>query len=485
MKKAEVLKTVAAGAAVAALSGPNADGMSFKTEKQPGPRPNIIVIFTDQQSAAMMSCTGNRLVQTPAMDSLASTGARFEKAYSVNPVCVPSRTGMFTGCPPSRFRLQANNEIVQIDPEAQRMAMGTVFRSHGYETVYGGKQHLPGTEGEGAAQAMKDVYGFDEVIATAQRHELAAACSDFLKRPHDKPFLLVASFINPHDICYYTIDMARALKTDPYYYQAGDPEKGAYEYLAKALQKPAGVSGEEFYSSYCPPLPENFAYQKGEPEAVKKFNQRWSTEQWQLARWAYCRLTEQADRDVATVLRALSEQGLDDNTVVIFTSDHGEMDGAHRRVAKTYFYEEAARVPFIVSWKGVTKAGLVDRRNPVSAGLDLIPTICDYAEIIPPSGYLGHSVRPLADGKTADLNRSYVASEMKGGRMVCSGRYKYCVYETGTFREQLTDLEKDPGELVNVAGDPEYADVLLKHRGYMREWVELSRDAIADQYIIK
>jgi choline-sulfatase len=483
MRRKPVLKNSATCSVAAALLSLGAAGV----ETQPGARPNILVICTDQQNATMMSCTGNRWVKTPAMDSLARTGVRFEKAYSVNPVCVPSRTGMFTGCPPSRFGLQSNAELdsAQIDPEAQRMTMGVVFRSHGYETAYGGKKHLPGAEGAAAEQGMKEKYGFDQVISKAQRHELASACSDFLKRPHDKPFLLVASFINPHDICYYAIDTARALKTKPYPYQQGDPEKGAYQYLANALQKPAGVSSEAFFSNVCPPLPENWAFQKDEPEAIKKFNNRWSTETWRMARWAYARLTEQVDQDIGVVLKALAEQGLDKNTVVVLTSDHGEMDASHQRVAKTYFYEESARVPFIVSWKGVTKAGTVDSTNLVSAGLDLIPTVCDYAGITPPSGYLGRSVRPLADGQTAALDRSYVASEMKGGRMVCSGSFKYCVYDTGAQREQLVDLKKDPGELLNVAGDPEYAEVLFQHRGYMKDWVKRSRDVIAEAYIVK
>jgi choline-sulfatase len=115
----------------------------------------------------------------------------------------------------------------------------------------------------------------------------------------------------------------------------------------------------------------------------------------------------------------------------------------------------------------------------------LIPTICDYAGIKPPAALLGRSVRALAESRAADDWRPYVVSETHYGRMICSGRYKYCVYETGQRREQLVDLEKDPGEMKNLATDPAYAAVLSRHRQYMREWVESNHDKLADAYLSK
>ena len=107
-------------------------------------RPNVLFICTDQQHAGMLSCAGNRWLKTPAMDSLAATGARFERAYSVNPVCVPSRTGMLTGYTPSRFGMQSNGELAatRIPDDIQRQTMGWLFRNAGYETAYSGKWHL-------------------------------------------------------------------------------------------------------------------------------------------------------------------------------------------------------------------------------------------------------------------------------------------------------------------------------------------------------
>jgi len=162
-------------------------------------RPNLLLIITDQQHAGMMSCTGNRWLETPAVDELARAGVRFERAYATNPVCMPSRFSMFSGFYPSSIGMRHNGskvtEVVQQMPER---AMGWLLRRAGYETVYGGKVHLPGPMGDITR------CGFDRLTGD-QRDGLADACVEFLGRQHDKPFLLVASFINPHDICYMAI----------------------------------------------------------------------------------------------------------------------------------------------------------------------------------------------------------------------------------------------------------------------------------------
>lgn len=449
-------------------------------------RPNVLVICTDQQHAGMLSCTGNRWLQTPAMDSLAQNGARFERAYCVNPVCVPSRTGMLTGYTPSRFGMEANDDInkARIPVDIQRQTMGWLFRNAGYETAYGGKTHVPGK--------ITD-YGFD-VLTQDGREELATECVAFLKKPHEKPFLLVASFINPHDINYMLRNDFELAKTGKLTANKKDPEQVC---LAAALQRPAGVSEAEFYAKYCPPAPDNLEPQADAPEAEpqsltslgkvsrKYARENWSVEQWRLYRWAYRRLTERADREIGQVLQALRAAGLEEKTLVVFTSDHGDMDGAHRLGYKTMFFDEAARVPFIISLKGVTKPGLVDSQHLISTGQDLIPTLCDFADIKPPAGLLGRSVRALAEGRAVQDWRPYVASELVGARMICSGRYKYCVYDTGQRREQLVDLEKDPGEMKNLAADPACADVLARHRQYLREWVETNQDKLAAGYLIK
>ena len=434
-------------------------------------RPNILYIMTDQQHAGMMSCAGNRYLKTPAMDSLAATGARFERAYCSNSVCLPSRLTMMTGRMPGHFGVYANPDGRNPVPEAAlRECLGWIFRNAGYETAFGGKTHWP-------RKMTLESIGF-ETLTRDQRNGLADACARFLRQKHEKPFLLVASFVNPHDICYMAIDDHARAQGKQALYARSRVER---ERLATAMKLPEGVSREDFFQHHCPPLPDNHEVPAGEPELITEYlagsfkkhaRDNWSAEKWRLHRWAYCRLTEMVDAQIAVVLAALREAGLEENTVVVFSSDHGDMDGSHRLEHKMVLYEEACRVPFIVRYKGVTKPGLVDRTHLVSAGLDLIPTLCDYAGIDPPVKLPGRSVRELAEGRRPSDWRDQLVVESSLGHMLRTGRYKYIAHHKGARREQLIDLETDPGEMVNLAEDPGHKAVLDDHRRRLRRWLE-------------
>ena len=426
-------------------------------------QPNMIFIMTDQQQAGLMSCTGAKYLQTPAIDSLAQTGVRFEKAYCTNPVCMPSRFSMLTGLMPSQVGLRCNANI-SVPEVVPRQSMGWIFRDAGYDVAYGGKVHLP--------KGMNpEAMGFDN-ITRDQRDGLADACVEFINRQRDTPFLLVASFINPHDICYMAI-----------FDYAGQEREGIEaETLRAAMQIPAGVSREEFFQSYCPPVPDNYEVPELEPEAIRmileqrpfKQNARdtWSDEKWRRHRWAYCRLTERVDAQIGRVLDALREAGLEEDTLIIFSSDHGDMDAAHRMEHKTVLYEEAARVPLIVSFPGESVPGLVDEAHLVSNGLDLIPTLCDYAGIDSPPGLTGKSIKPLVEGKEPGAWRTQLLVESEFGNMIRQRRYKYNLYDCGENRDQLIDLENDPGEMVNLASDQDYQDILKEHRDNLRQLIE-------------
>jgi len=423
-------------------------------------RPNIIFIFTDQQQAGMMSCANNKYLHTPAMDSLAATGVRFERAYCTNPVCLPARFSMMTGRMPSELGIRSNDvgRLETVPEDITKHAMGWLFRNAGYDTGYGGKVHLP--------KGMNpEAMGFDR-ITTDQRAGLADACTGFIRKDREKPFLLVASFINPHDICFMAIDDYREIKE-----KRLSNERRA---LGTAMELPEGVSRKEFFTKYCPPLPANFEPQEQEPEAIqmlleqrlfkKHARETWSDEKWRMHRWAYCRLTEMVDAHISKILDAVRENGLEENTLIIFSSDHGDMDSAHRMEHKTALYEEAVRVPMIVSHKGVTPPGLVNDTHLVSNGLDLIPTLCDYAGIKPPDDLTGQSFRPLAEGRTPKSWHTHLFIESEFGYMLHSGHYKYVLYDAGENREQLINLEEEPGEMKNLATDQAYQNILREHR---------------------
>jgi arylsulfatase A-like enzyme len=443
--------------------------------EEPGSKPNILFIITDQQHAGMMSCTGNPHVKTPALDSLAANGARFELAYAPNPVCVPSRASMLTGIMPSRLGIETNNDYGKgrknVTPEILAASLGQVFSQAGYETVYGGKQHLPMT---------MEKAGFREIEKDAGM-KLAETSAAFLRQSHEKPFLLVASFINPHDICFMAISDEK---------KPGKIKGPAA--LMEAMELPAGVSRAEFFEKICPPLPGNFEVPNDEPSEILASDPRtfrayvrndWTEEQWRMHRWTYARLTETVDEQIAVVLKALRESGLEKNTLVVFVSDHGDMNSAHRLEHKSVFYEESARVPLIVSWKGVTQPGLVDRKHLVSTGLDLIPTFCDFAGVPKPASLKGRSVRTLAEGGTPESWPNTVVSEGGNWRMLRSERYKFTAFRSGKIREMLTDMQKDPGEMRNLATDPEFSSVLVEHRQLLKDWYAKTGETLPPEYI--
>jgi choline-sulfatase len=420
------------------------------------------------------------------MDALASRGVRFERAYCGNPVCVPSRFSMMTGVLPSRIGMDRNGPpAFPVTDTILQHSLGHVFRNAGYNVAYGGKVHLPGTKGKGVA-----AYGFDELTGD-EREDLAEHCAAFFRKDHEQPFLLVASFINPHDICYMAIDAFTRANGREVMYPKSHRER---QCLAEALKLPGGVSREEFFADICPPLPANFEIPQDEPSAVRDTDWRgfrpyvqdhWTAEDWRLHRWAYARLTELVDRHIGKVLDALRESGLEDDTLVVFTSDHGDMDAAHRLEHKSMPYEEAARVPLIVSRPGLAAEGYVDRTHLVSTGLDLIPTLCDFAGIDIPSPLAGRSVKVLTTSVDQPHSwRKTLVVENERSRVLVSEQHKYAVYDQGTPREMLFDLRSDPGEMLNLATDPQQAEILAEHRRLLRKWYRQNGETLEDKYIL-
>ncbi|MEX2261829.1 MAG: sulfatase-like hydrolase/transferase [Bryobacteraceae bacterium] len=418
-------------------------------------RPNILFLITDQQSQSAMSSNGNPYLRTPAMDSLAADGVSFSESYATYPVCSPARSSWFTGRMPHETGVMKNGLPIKTGMPT----MGEVFRVAGYQTVYGGKWHLP--------KSFTGATGFDELIggsgrAAAMDEPLASACVNFLSQKPRQPFLLVASFMNPHDVC----DWIRA-------------HKGTRSHAR---------------SAEYPPAPRNMAVDPDEPEYIQfhrtaGYNSmsaavgiaaEWKRDDIRYYIHSYYRLVESVDRQIERVLAALRQSGLDENTLVVLTSDHGEGMGAHRWVQKAAFWEETAKVPLVIAGHGVKRRGVRDEETLVS-GLDVLPTICDYAGVPPLEGVRGSSLRAPVEGRP--LDRSFVVSELadyggeaREGRMLRTARYKYVVFNGGRRPEQLFDLQLDPGEVHNLARREDAAAVLKGHRAILAEWIRGTQD---------
>jgi arylsulfatase A-like enzyme len=245
-----------------------------------------------------------------------------------------------------------------------------------------------------------------------------------------------------------------------------------------------------------PTLPENHPVNPGEPEFVsdkrryhdeygvetKLAYQEFGEQEWRGYLNAYYRLTELVDAEVGRVLDALEANGLADNTIVVFTSDHGDGAAAHQWSAKLSLYQESAMVPMIISFPGVVPQDRIDSLHLVSQ-IDIVPTLCDYAGIEAAADFTGRSWRPVIEDPQAPW-RDYLVVELadfkpdkqRKGRMLRTDRFKYNLYTTGARNEQLFDLQADPGERRNLAFDPAYQAVAAQHREYMKNWVDRTGD---------
>lgn len=426
-------------------------------------QPNILIILTDQQSASAMSCAANPDLHTPNMDRLADAGVRFTNACCTHPLCTPSRMSLLTGRMPSAMGIKGNAGL--IPQELRSQELGTLLRAAGYDCVYGGKWHAGGPIH--LPDITKDDHGFVPICGFDD-NALPGACVRFFQQPHDRPFLMVASFDNPHNIC----------------------EAGRDSELPWGDVPPAAPQR-------YPNLPPNFQPSTYEPQALvlrrslvlsHLMAMDYTEDRWRQYRHDFFRLVEMVDAHIGTILDGLDASALANNTIVIFTSDHGEMAGAHQLGHKQVLYEESVGVPLIIR-DGRRPQPRVDT-HLVSNGLDLLPTCCDYAGIAPPERLWGTSLRPLVEGRDVDDWRDQVVAEtwfnapphQAEARMVRTQRYKYIAHRAGKNREQLFDLQRDPGEMVNLAVEARFKDVLNEHRARLAQWCVSAGDLFGRHY---
>jgi len=446
----QLMKTTFAGLCGLALSerSPAAEGKK---------RPNVLILTTDQQRVDAMSAVGNKWLKTPNLDALAARGVYFTNSYCPYPLCSPSRASLHTSRMPHEIGMDHNS--MAIDPKIP--LSGQVFRAAGYDTGYAGKWHCPDP------YPADGIAGYDVLNTTTRARKLAQVVDEatmngaveFLRRKRDKPFLAVVSFINPHDICLL------AGETSP-----------LLEEVRKRYEPPAGAE--------LPPLPANFGDTQEAPSVVTRRprHETWDEGHWRRYIYAYYRMMEDVDRQIGQVLQALRESGQENNTLVIFTSDHGEGLGSHRWTGKMMYYQEEAAVPLLVSWPGVISAGRIDREHLVSA-LDVLPTICDCAGVPGPVVMRGRSLRPVIENPQQP-GHEFVVAEMANGParsfMLRTKQYKYMVFPAtakSEKQEMFFDMQTDPGEMKNLAAQPALATEIERHRNLLANWNKLTEEA--------
>jgi len=325
-------------------------------------------------------------------------------------------------------------------------SMGNWFKEAGYETAYFGKWHLNYNP-----EIVSD-HGFETTAFTTETGKdslIPETVNKFLGKPHEKPFLMFVSILNPHNIAEYS--RFQRLPDGPI---AAVPEQ----------------------QELLPPVRKNAHPTIDEAEAMTMIRQsyrrnlklfpvgHYTDKEWQRLAWGYYRLLEKTDSIIGKIMTSIHENGYDNNTVVIFTSDHGETLGAHEFNQKTVLYDESTKVPFIIRYLGSLKPG--NNESLVNTGVDILPTMFHYAQIKQPEMLPGKDLNKVAQ-ENRKLHRSYIVvqnkleqgGEINGkipivmGRMVRSERYKYCLYDTLNHREEFYDLKKDPGETKNIAAE--------------------------------
>ena len=434
---------------------------------------NILFLVTDQLSHSALSCADNPHVHTPNMDRLAASGTRFTNAYCASPVCGPSRASLATGRLPHEHGVLYNGGSI---PD-EMSSMGDVFRAADYRTAWAGRWCVPGNG--------PDIRGFDCLHSLDQPlgqgiladHHVADCAIDFLGQAHDQPFLLGVSLCNPHGICYWVM-------------QQSTPQGQLNQHTVGLKRAADALDFGSLSEATLPPLPTNHPVDPDEPGSLSRCRERryygqegiftwdWTVETWRRYLNAYYRLTELVDVQVGRVMTALQESGQAEDTLVVLTSDHGEGMAAHKWVTKLSLHEEPAHVPLLLSHPGKVEAATTS--NVLASGIDVLPTMCDYAGI-ECHDVTGVSLRSLLGGSES---RDHVVSELHPdpkdqtfqGRMVRTEKYKYITYSEGENPEQLFDLSTDPGESQNLAKDTQYGSVLDQHRELLVKSCETTHD---------
>lgn len=464
-------------AAVCGLAG-SVSALASATQKT---HPNVVVIICDAMQQARLD--GGTAV-TPSIQRLKDNGYSYTQAYCAFPLSTPARFSLFTGMYPAdcniRFNLENRPErFSAVNWEkaeaAQATGLGNLFKKAGYDTFYGGTTSLA------SRRSISDPYpyGFDNYYSPQRHDQLGRDAAEVIRsrKSDDNPYLLVLSFINPHNIGQFQDYLNRESLTPEY---ITPKKKEGIDRITTHMKKLDGVSEEQRLAEHYPALPFNLEQAVGEPEGLPSHISDYTDEQWRMFLWVYDRLIEEVDYNMSPVVDALMEEDRLDNTIVVFLSDHGEMAAAHRREHKSVPYQEAQKVPLIFAGNGISK-GIEDKSNVFHTGLDFLPTLCGLAGIEIPEEKEGLSAADLMRGVTEKLDRKYTFYEGENWFQVLEdGRYKLTILQKPGAPVMLFDLKKDPGEMVNLADSKKHASIRKRLEGILIEKIQSRGLSIMD-----
>lgn len=445
-----------------------------KGRKRPNILPNILVVMFDQMAALSLPSYGHPVVKAPNLARLAKRGTLFENAYCTAPLCSPSRFGMLTGMRPSRFG--AYDNAAELPAEIPTFLHH--LRGAGYRTCLSGKMDFTGAD---------QLHGYEERLTTDLSPSDFGWVPDWEHPDAVQPWFHTLQSVAEAGPCAYSLSLqydedACDRGVDWLQQVTGEKADRPFMLTVSVMQPHDPYQGlRKFWDLYDPKeidLPVEPKRKTGRRNQVEERMYRLydrdeiplSARQIRDARHAYYAMISYCDDLLGRLTRALEIAGVADDTIVIVTSDHGDMLGERGLWFKMCFYEGAARVPLTIAGPGVA-AGLV---IAPSSNLDILPTLCDLAGIdlsaIAPWTD-GQSLLPMArgEGRKGPVLMEYAAEGSQAPMVaIRTGRYKFVHCEIDP--PQLFDLESDPRELKNLAAEPANA-VLVS--GFLEEAHEL------------
>ena len=466
-------------------------------------RPNILFIFSDDHACQSIGAYGSTINQTPNIDRIAQSGAVFDRSFCANAICGPSRACVMSG-----KHSYANGFMVNWGKsfDGTQPTMINVLKKGGYQTAIVGKWHLGDNPKEG--------YGFDHwelrgggyynptFTDKNGKHTVKGYATNIItdkiinwigKRDKDQPFIAMCTYNAPH----------RTWAPDPKHYTryqgqtipAPSTLHDDWANRTSTLKNNRQSIAHHFYYSYDlkvnEPVPfatkresklRSREYPKLSPENKALWDAAYGPEnrafikaaptgkalvEWKYQRYIkdYLRCVDSLDENIGRLLDYLKQEGLDKNTIVVYSSDQGFFLGEHGMYDKRWMFEEAFKMPFIISWPGKIKPGT--RYQQMIQNIDYAPTLIDAAGIQVPDEMQGLSMLPIFKGEEKEWRESVYYHFYEGGgehnaprhEGVRNKRYKLInFYQHDGFN--LFDLEKDPNEMKDLSKDPEYAPVL-------------------------
>ncbi len=452
------------------------------------PRPNVLLIMADDHAPAALSAYGSSLNRTPNLDRIASEGLRLDRCFCTNAICTPARASVHTGKYSHTTGIKTLNDVID---QTQETTLGMLLHEAGYQTAFVGKWHLGhGGHSDPAGYDFWSVlpgqgrYTDPELLEMGGTVTEEGYVTDVLtekslgwlaQRDADRPFFLVCAHKAPHDP-FQPHPKHGSLFTD-----RPIPEPATFHDNYENRAAAAGMATERVelmhLKNHLPdPVPQGLS-----PQEQKAWN-------YQSYMRNYLRCVASIDENVGRILDFLDDNDLSEDTIVIYTADHGFFLGDHGWYDKRFMYEESIRIPFLMRYPRTVKAGVTSDR--IALNVDFAPTILDYTGVQAPAATQGRSLRPLAEDRPpADWRAAmYYRYWMHLAHFnipahygIRTERYKLIYYygealgssgaiDRSTPPEwELFDLETDPNELNNIYHDPAMQGLVAELKSELRQ----------------